>query len=180
VPADNSVYSTLPDTDLGVPADAAFKLDELLDAYISGNVSISALDAALLLALLCRACGTTANLFRLRSGLPKTRGVDEEFYATFKLSPSARLNETIFNEDLRISEHYVVCSSAEESYTANVSDPYYKFEIDTDTVTPDDMPYSDMETFFVGEVNKTLYRETLTQIGQLNAIWNIVTQISLS
>jgi hypothetical protein len=180
-PADTSVYSTLPDTDLGVPADAAFKLDTLLEAYTTGNISLSALDAALLLALLCRACGTTANLFRLRCGLMKMQGVDGKWlYPTFKLSPSSRLSETTFTEKLCLSEHYVVCASATEDYTANVSDPFYKFKVAAYTVTPDDMPYSNLDTFFVGEADKSLYRESLTQQGQLNALWNVVTQISLN
>jgi hypothetical protein len=179
-PSDSAQYSTLTEGEITVTGYATFNLNSFLTAYETGRATVGALDAALLLALLCRAYGGTANLCQLKSGLPKDYYFGYNLtYLPFMLSSVKRLTETEASEDCWVDNHYIVCDSATIDYTMSVSDPYYSIRtLEGQMVYPDNLSYSDTETFFIGDANPALYRETLCALGSMNAIWQVTNNIS--
>ncbi|MDR2610486.1 MAG: hypothetical protein LBC58_03420, partial [Clostridiales Family XIII bacterium] len=180
-PAETNAYGTVPESDRGVSGTAAFNLSGFLAAYFADNiVALGPLDAALLLAMACRACGISSNIVQLKCGLPKTRYEDGQWrYPSFVTNPVKRLSETT-QEERWITDHYVATEAVSISYTAQVSDPYFTLLPDGATVTPDDLPYSDVDSLVPGEQDTSKYRESLCPQGSLNGIWQVVSTLSIA
>jgi hypothetical protein len=178
--SETNIYGTITESDMGVSGIAAFNLSGFLAAYSAGSTTLSSLDAALLLAIICRACGISTNIYQLKNGLPKTQYLDKQWkYPTFSTNAVKRLTETDATERL-LTDHFVTTEATAISYTANISDPYFTISPEGSTVTPNNLPYSDVDSLIPGAPNTSKYRESLCSQGSLNGIWQVVSNISIT
>lgn len=177
LPSNEAMYTTC--TTMGV----TFRANAYFAACSAGNVSISALDAAAIMALMMRANGYVCNIAKIKSTLGniKIKNADGSIEWTVPVlftNQVRPLSTGDYHSLEGLTTHYVNTNTENIRFNMEVYDAYYQVKVgENGLVALQSLPFSSVDTDICMADSTATYREAFFALGDLVNITSVIVNI---